>query len=143
VYRESIDTLAADNARLRRELEALRAEADLTRRMTAPQRVLRLGAAALVALSAAAGVTGVVASRTYSDQRTACLLRNTDLLSDVARARTSEEAIAADRSSLRVAVVREQAQKEQAWVDRASCESQLPRRALKRLPAPLRPASDM
>ena len=68
MYREAEASLAAENARLRDEVRRLVADADVTRRMTAPKRVLRLVAIAGVAFVAAINVAAVYAVDRYRHQ---------------------------------------------------------------------------
>jgi hypothetical protein len=65
MYREAEASLAAENARLQDEVRRLVADADVTRRMTAPKRVLRLLGIAGVAFIVAVDVAAVYAVDRY------------------------------------------------------------------------------
>ena len=71
MYRDPLESLSAECARLRADLERLRADADVARRMTAPQRTIRT----VAAVGAIASSVAVCVMVVLADERAHAELR--------------------------------------------------------------------
>jgi hypothetical protein len=99
MYRESVDSMAAEITRLRTELEQLRADDETARRLTAPKRGLRAVGAAILCSAVAANLFAALAIGSYRRELDECRLENRVVYGELAQGQADHRRLEAERDA--------------------------------------------
>jgi hypothetical protein len=109
MYRESFESLVAENLRLRGEMARLQTDAAVTRLMTRPKRALRLVGAVVVVAALVANLCAIWASAAYRHELAECTLENRVLSAEASQTLTE-----LTRASSAVRLLQEDLERERA-----------------------------